>query len=257
MFFEDPKFFFTIAAIIPTAVWVVAIVGWLIADEVSPIEGIIALLMVVGIYILVVKADEPMVSLGAAMGLIVGGALYPLTRSALNARAHIKIDVDMMKAAYRMLDAKEANVGAKVQLSKLCYKRGLIGPAIALLDDAVNSAPALLEDERKLLTKWQSDHKHLQSRELRCPRCTAVNPAANRYCQRCGTATLLKLAGGGLILSGTPLKAFWIWVLTVSALVGVPFLASSLSPGLAALTIVLVFLASGLLFYRILRGTEQ
>ncbi|MCH8273983.1 MAG: zinc ribbon domain-containing protein [Armatimonadetes bacterium] len=254
---DSPTLFFAFLAIGPAAAWIVSIAGWMITDDVGLFEGLFGIGTVFGLFILAISTAEPFLSMAAVTALVIAAVLYPLVRVALYTRAHVRIDIELMWSAYRLLDAKRTNVGAKVQLAKMCYKRGLNGPAIALLKAAVESAPEMLKDERKVLRLWESEHgPKVAQYDVRCPKCGRPNAATSRYCRKCGTAHLIQLAGGTWLGSGVALRAFWIWVVSVAAFVLAPALAVTLPPVVAIMSVVGVLVVSGVMFFRVLRGYQ-
>jgi len=255
---SNPVLPFAIVSMIPAIIWVASIIGWMIADEVGTFEGLFSIGLVFGLCVLAVTTSEVMVSMSACFSLLIAGAIYPLVKYHLNQRAHLMIDIDIMRSAYRQLDTKATNVGAKVQLARMCYKRGVIGPAVAIMREAVESAPNVLEDEKRTLNAWESLHgKSVAEREVRCTKCFATNAPNTRYCKKCGTALLINLAGGGKALDGTPLRVFWVWLVAVSTLVMAPGLAIALPLGFAVPAIIALLILSALLLYRILRTPKN
>ncbi len=252
---ENPVLPFAIVSMIPAAAWVVSIIGWMISDEIGNVEGFFSIGLVFGLCVLAVTTSHVAIAMAACFSLLVAGGMYPLVRGQLNRRAHLMIDLDIMRSAYRQLDTKNTNVGAKVQLARMCYKRGMVGSAVALMDEAVGVAPNLLEDERRTLESWRALHgKTVSQRDVRCPKCNATNKPSERYCQHCKVALLINLAGGGQVLKGTPLKVFWLWLVAVASLVVAPALAFSLAAAYAVPAILGLLTLSGLVLYRILRS---
>lgn len=252
---QNPGVIFGLLTLLPAALWTVTLVGWMITDEIGVFEGIFGIGAVLALLFVSAQAKEPVFGILAVLALVTAGILYPLIRSAISSRAHLQIDMDLMWSAYRLLDNKRTNVGAKVQLAKLCYKRGLIAPAVALLRDAIDVAPDLLKDERKTLRLWESELAHTGTTPnyLQCPRCRHHNAINSRYCRHCGSAILLHLAGGSWIQNTLLLNAFYIWAITSAALILVPYALHALSPVYASLVIFAILAMSLLLFYRILR----
>jgi hypothetical protein len=255
---ENPILPIAAISIFPAALWVVTIVGWLIGEEIGTFEGTFAIGLVFGLALLAIRSSDPMISLAACVSLVISGGVFPFIRTALNRREHLMIDIGQMKSAYRQLDAKATNVGAKVQLAKMCYRRGLHSSAMALMEEAVSAAPDLLEDEKRMLRTWESEHgPTAKERDVRCPKCMAMNRSSVRYCKRCGTALLISLAGGAALLRGEPLRVFWMWTIAAAVLVVCPALALTLEPVPAILAVSLILLLSGILFYRILRSFKR
>lgn len=255
---ENPILPFAVVSMIPAVAWMVSIVGWMISDEVGSLEGSFSIGLVFSLCILAITTTEVMVSMAASFSLLIAGAIYPLVRVHLHRRAHLMIDMDIMRSAYRQLDARSTNVGAKVQLAKICYKRRLIGPALALMKEAVADAPTALQDEKRTIEVWEAMHgRSLSARDIHCPRCSAPNKPSERYCRRCKSALLIGLARGGQLMDGTPLRVFWVWVIAVATLILAPALAIILPRGVAIPSILALLVLSGLLLYRILRPNNR
>lgn len=255
---DNPILPFAVVSMIPAVAWTVSIVGWMISDEVGSLEGTFSIGLVFSLCVLAITTTEVMVSMAACFSLLIAGAIYPLVKVHLHRRAHLMIDLDIMRSAYRQLDAKSTNVGAKVQLAKMCYKRGLIGPALALMKEAVADAPTALQDEKRTVDVWESMHgKSLSDREIRCPRCSATNKPSERYCRHCKSALLINLAGGGQLMNGTPLRVFWVWVVAVATLIVAPALAIVLPPTYSIPAMAGLLLLSAIVLYRILRPNSR
>ncbi|MFN8139164.1 MAG: hypothetical protein U0R49_05150 [Fimbriimonadales bacterium] len=229
-----PSFLYGFACILPAAIWIFSLVGWMIQDEIGPLEGWISIGVVLGLVVMAFTSKNETFSLISATSLWLGGAIYPFVKIAHTNRENLKIDVELMQAAYSQLDQKNNNVGAKVQLAKLLYKRGAYAHAIHLLTEATSAAPELLDEERRTLRMWESLHgKVAESRQIRCPKCSKLTPGTERYCRGCTGPVLIYAAGGLNVMSTAPMKMFYIWAAAVSIIVLVPGLAMTLPAGVA------------------------
>lgn len=223
----------------------------MITDEVGAVEGWVGIGIVIGLQVLAFTATKEFVSAGSAASLWLAGVIYPFVRVGLTNRANLQIDVDIMEAAYRQLDEKQTNVGAKVQLAKVLHRRGQYISALTLLTDAVEASGDGLEDEKRVLRNWESQHgKASRSRRVRCPRCNAMTPGSERYCRNCAGPVLIYLAGGLNILSTAPLKMFYIWAAAVCMVIVAPGLAMTLPLPVAIGSIVGIVLIALYLMYR-------
>ncbi len=242
-------------SILPAAVWAFALVGWMITDEIGSVEGWTGIGAVVGLVVVAFTTKIELLSLGACIGLWVAGVLYPLIRLGMINRANLQIDVEIMESAYRQLDEKNNDIGAKVQLARVLYKRGAHATAIGLLAEAVQSGPEGMDQEARTLRIWQSLHgESPKGRKIRCLRCGGLTPANERYCRKCTGPVLIYEAGGLNVLRTAPLKMFYVWLITVSLVILAPGFAVALPFPVAAACILALVLLAVLLMHRTARG---
>lgn len=251
---DDPTFLPAFLCAGPVVLWVMTLVSWMIQDELNPLEGALAIGMIVGLCFMGIASRIEWVAYGLLVGMIGGGVMLPLIRRRLHESAHAKIDVETIAQCYRSLDSNYRNIGAKVQLSRMCYRRKLYGPAMALMAEVISEAGEAIDSEKWTLSIWEKDHgRDLANHRIRCPKCLSWNAPSIRYCGHCGAAVLLLMSQGQLgrwvVLRG----ALWLWVIALAFLALSPYIVVTFSPMVAGAVIVLGLLLSGFLFVRILR----
>ncbi len=163
-----------------------------------------------------------------------------------------------METIYERMRGNRADVYGMTTLAQSIYDRGLVHPAIALMDGALMGQPKdLFQNEFKALARWKLDLGGVPLRtETVCLQCGAANAGGVCFCHRCGAEYLLDLVrrryvgftGWGLL--------FGTWAVLAGCVAAAPFLVSDqvatevrLGVGIVAVAVALggfgVFVAKG------------
>ncbi|MBS1722237.1 MAG: zinc ribbon domain-containing protein [Armatimonadetes bacterium] len=240
---------------IPIAVWVVSMIGWIVAGEVETIYGVAAIGCSVGMGL--VAAFPPFPALSPALFVLAVAMVvfYPFVRAAANRRALATIEIEQLSKFYDMLQEKPDNWPVMLRLAEILYRRGLPGPALALADRALASMPqTLFRSEHNMVATWRLEVGQAGDlgRPLACLHCGAPNPPGGIHCQKCGAPYLIDLARGRWLGKNTAQQVVVAWIGLGIAFVGIPLAArtSTASPMLAIALIVLQVALGGLLVYK-------
>lgn len=238
-------------------VWIVSMVHWTIQAEIDTALGLMGIILGLGLGILVINppAGSEYVTPLIMVAVVCSVALFVPLRNVINRHELVAIDMDAIDRAYRQLEERPNNVGAKFKIAKLIYARGLHGHAIKLADDALQNMPQdFFAEEHKMVDMWKrSGHDAASFRALPCVECGTSNPPGDLYCNKCGAKFLLDQAKGRWIGRAMVRKLMAGWVAMLGVFVGIPISATALPPVAAALaisglgTLVLVTLYSAFL----------
>lgn len=228
---------------VPLAVWFVSIIGWMVAGEVEALFGVAAIGVGVGLGVVAAFPPDPALSPLIFAAVVVTTVLFPFARAAMNQRALVAIDIEQMEKFAEALRMKPDNVGAMIKLAELLYKRGFPAQAIALADKALPAMPPnLFRPEHNMVSAWKmvvQDPKLF--RPVPCLRCHHPNEPGQLNCENCGYPTVLEMAKGKWLSSGTAKQLIAVWIGILIVVVGLPASAkfSQQSPALAVGLIVL------------------
>jgi ribosomal protein L40E len=223
-------------------VWIISLVHWTIQGEVDAPFGILGIIVGLGLGIAVISPPAgaeyltPIIAVAVAASV----ALYVPIRSAINRHELVAIDMEAIERAYRQLEERPNNVGAKFKIAKLVYGRGLHGHAITLADDALKTMPEdFFGEEHKLVDMWKRQGPDTASfRALPCVECGSSNPPGELYCKKCGSKFLLDQAKGRWVGRAMVRKLLAVWIALLGVFIGIPLALSAL-PTVPALVAVI------------------
>ena len=222
-------------------VWILSMVHWTIQAEIDTGFGIIAIIFGIGLGFLVFNppAGNDFISPLVTLTVVASVILFIPLRSLINRHELVAIDMDAIDRAYRQLEERPNNVGARFKIAKLIYQRGLHGHAIKLADDALQNMPQdFFAEEHKMVDMWKrAGHDADTFKALSCVECGAHNPPGELYCKGCGAKFLLDQAKGKWIGRAMVRKLMAVWVAMLGVFVGIPVSAVALPPAFAAIAI--------------------
>jgi hypothetical protein len=244
---------FGCAAIIPIAVWSVAVVGWMIMGEMDFLFGLVALICAFLLGMVVMMPSEPIFAPIAFCGILLLMIVFPVVRRQLDRRALVAIEVEQIEGAYQMLSERPDNASAMFNLAERLYYRGLVSHAIGIGELALAKMPqSLFPEENRAIQKWRHAAKsHGVARDLPCLQCGHRNGPAVLHCESCGSDYLALYARGKWLGSTLAMRLVAAWVAAMVALVGLPLTVSAIKelPMVIALSLIQVAIA-GLLLWR-------
>jgi ribosomal protein L40E len=169
---------------------------------------------------------SPLIAVALAFSVF---AFVPL-RQALEGRELVAIELDQLDRAYKQLDERPGNLGARFKIAKLVHRRGFYGHAMAIAEDALKQMPEeFFQEEHKVVATWK--RTELEPGDLRglgCVECGFSNPPGEIYCKRCGSKYLLDQAKGKWIGRTLGRKILASWVALMGVFVGIPITALAL-----------------------------
>ncbi len=225
---------------IPVSIWVLSMVWWTIQGDVETGFGLLSI--GVGITLGVLTVAPPVPSLSPLLFLLVvlTVIMFPFVRAQLTKHALAQIDIEEVESAYSQLQQRPDNLGAAMKLARVLHTRGMVGPAIAVAENALSGAnPGLFREELRMVSVWKN---HLRSSDpiqpLPCLRCGNENAPGTCFCASCGAPYLLDHAKGKWVGSGTATRLIASWLAAVLILAGIPMTAAALPPLPSVLLIV-------------------
>ncbi len=244
---------FGCAAIIPLAVWTIAVVGWMIMGEMDFLFGLVALIVAFLLGMVVMMPSQPVFAPIAFCGILLLMIVFPIVRRQLDRRALVAIEVEQIEGAYQMLSEKPDNASAMFKLAERLYYRGLVGHAIGIGELALAKMPqSMFPEENRAIQKWRHAAKNLTAnQDLPCLVCGHRNGPAILYCESCGSNYLALYARGKWLGTTLAMRLVAAWVAAMVALVGLPMTVSSIKelPMVIALVVLQIGMA-GLLLWR-------
>lgn len=222
-------------------IWIVSMVHWMIQAEIDTAFGLVGIVLGIGLGVLAINppAGNEMITPLIMFAVIASVILFIPLRNVINQHELVAIDMDAIDRAYRQLEERPNNVGAKFKIAKLIYSRGLHGHAITLADEALKGMPAdFFTEEHKTVDQWKrAGHDTSTFRALPCIECGTSNPPGELYCSKCGSKYLLDQAKGRWIGRAMVRKLMAGWVALLGVFVGIPISATALPPGPSLLAI--------------------
>lgn len=247
---EPWSFFGGILVWLPLAVWIVSLIGWMIAGEIDSLVGFMGILLAVALGALTMSPPDPRLSPVILISVILTTVLFPSVRQMFVARGHRSIDADIVEKAYASLRAKPANIGSEIKIASVLYDRGLPGHAVAIVERVLTNVPqGVFGEERRMLCTWKARTPISRFQQaIMCAACGASNPPGPVYCTKCGAPFLLDFIRGRLMAGGLAAKLVGSWLAAVAATVGIAWAAIRLPPGaaIAAMTVIAVLLAAAI-----------
>ncbi|GEM_PF-849239 len=211
--------FVSLMASLLAAVWIFVLISWAITGEVSAGEAIVG--STVALLLAVATARQAFPHAGTLALLTLGGGAIglPILRAYLNRAAHARMDAELVERACLAYEADPNNYGALINLAEVCYKNGLLEPAVYFLERAIQQAPVMASHEKRRLRFWQDElATHPKWGYMPCMHCGARLPVGTIRCPRCGRLVLPMLVQGRWVPAQLAHKAIGVWaVATVAA----------------------------------------
>lgn len=234
-------------------IWILSLLHWTIQGDIDTGFGLIGILIGVGLGVLVLNPPQGNEYIAPLImfAVIISVALYIPMRNVISHHELVAIDMDAIDRAYKQLEERPNNVGARFKIAKLAYSRGLHGHAITLADEALKNMPAdFFGEEHKIVEGWKRQgHPAAAFRALPCVECGSSNPPGELYCKKCGAKFLLDQAKGRWIGRAMIRKLFAGWVALLGIFVGIPTSVAALPPEAAIVAIVGLCLLVGTTLY--------
>jgi hypothetical protein len=256
---EHPlSLFAAIVVWIPVGIWVLSLLQWMIQGDMDFLTGMAGSVFGIALGVLTTKPPEPWMSPMFLLAVLAVMLIYPGIRAAIEARAHVAIDVEMLEKAYDSLAEKPGNFGARWKMAQVLFTRGLHGHAIAIAEDLLGGADqSVFYEEIKIVARWKDQSKHVIPRPLPCLECGTLNAPGELYCSECHSKFLLDYAKGKWLGYRSLRRLIAVWIAGVSGLVGIPTALASLTPQQCFVVIPLLMLVSILIIWRAYMGQNE
>jgi hypothetical protein len=231
---------------IPVAIWIVSMVGWMVQGDVDFLPGALSIAMALALALGAMNPPLPwMGPLCFLAALLTVVAFVPI-RKAIAARDLRQIDDDQLRGAYEAWQRHPGNVAAVYRMATLMAQKGKYAQAVALADQALPSMPAsAFRAEHRAVEAWRQ-HAVAGPTVEQCPGCDRPNPIGTIRCPGCGGAVVLGVLKGR---SGIVGRVLAVWFVAVAALVAGPYVvALARTQPVVASVIAVVVLAVGVWF---------
>ncbi|MCU0315565.1 MAG: zinc ribbon domain-containing protein [Fimbriimonadaceae bacterium] len=255
-------FFLGLIVMVPIAVWVLAVINWMIQGEIDAIVGVSSLFVAFGLAFITIQSRDPVVTPLTFFAVLCIMCCYPFVAMTMRNREMAKIDVEQIGRVYEQLAKDKENPVLLFRLAELLYARGYRGQA-ASIGNRIRSQlePAnLFRTELSLIQSWLLEAKSSEAfKACRCPACGTLNPVSEAFCRRCGEPHMLYVAQGmwaGKDVVGQVLAGLSVGLI---GLVGFPYVLSLGLP-IWAISLVVVFMALAIIllvgraFFHVFRG---
>lgn len=235
---------------VPIAIWVYSLISWAIMGEIDALFGVIGAFLgiVLGVAVMLQPKPEyqPYLVIAAFTLVIV----FPYLRSIMQRRELAMIEIESIERAYEQLGERPDGFGPKIRIARLIHKRGLRGHAIILAEEALKPFPrSFVEDDLRQVKSWKAQSTPSDYRTLSCVECGKENPPGTLFCSRCHAPILLAYARGAWSGRRTARRLLAAWVASMAGLVGIPLVATSMSPLIGGIVVGLLVCGSCALVY--------
>jgi hypothetical protein len=210
------------AAWIPLAIWIVALVHWIVSGEIEVVfglAGIVAGLLLGFVAIIPPTPAFSFIALALITGTVVG---YPTARGIFAKRQLKAIDLESLERAYHSVSLRPDNIAAKFKIARLVFEMGYPGHALRIAEGCLGAAPqAFFQEEHRLVAHWRKMPLRPQAFDpLNCIECGQANVAGNIKCAACGAPYLLHRAQGKVLPGDLGKRLLIAWMAMVGALAG-------------------------------------
>jgi hypothetical protein len=220
---------------IPLAIWIVAMVGWMITGDVDPIVGLLGIVLAFALGALTFSPPDPRLAPVFFFAVMATVLFFPVVRYALTKRALHNVDIDQIERAYNQLSLKPSNPNFEIKIARLLYDKGLPGHAVAIAERVLQNVPKqLYESEHRMLAQWRVSTRNLNlNQPVACIQCGKTNQQGLLFCERCGAPFLLDYAKGKLIGGRMARRLIGSWAAVIIATLSLPTAATMLPPKVA------------------------
>lgn len=217
---------------LPAAIWVLAMVRWMIDGDLPVIVGLIGIGLAIGVISLTVWAPSPWVAGAVFVVLLASLATFSFAQSLLEQRAHRQFDIQALENAYRSFGERPDNLAAHLEIARAAHDHGLLGNAIAISQNALSHLGTEIDPVRNASMRdlFRNDDQDLKEwiREtggknvmhpIKCPRCHCMNPPHAIVCVACQAPYLLDLAREQNVQSKVIARICVAWMVTAGMII--------------------------------------
>lgn len=213
------------ATVVPLAVWLVRSISWMVMGEMDPLIGIPSIFVSFMLAFVAMNPPAPHFSPLAFLTSVTMVAMYPPLKRHMEKREGIRLEIDQIERAYRLIKHKPDQAYLKFRLAEALYMRGMVAQACALGQSALLQMPkGVFPDEHRALSKWVQHASG--SPEVTCLKCGRKGDPSDVFCAGCGAPFLLDYARGKWLGSNLVAQLIAAWALATVGIVGIPFVLS-------------------------------
>lgn len=237
------------------AYWLFAIVMMLIEGDLDVFQFALAVLVTLWMGYNSIKPQYPYANLVSAVVLGLACILIPFAKATANKRANAQVDAELALRQIAATEFDPKNFHAWAELARLCYRYGLVGPAMAHMQRGIDIAPQFTFAEKREMERWVKELRGAQPPEtIPCMGCGKSCSAGELRCPTCGDYVLPPLLRGKLITAKLGAKLVRAWAVFALGATVLP-IAVKFLPAPLALPIALVGAGAALYaLYRVLRA---
>jgi hypothetical protein len=228
IFLETGSFLGGCIVWIPLALWIVALVHWMIGGEIDVLFGFAGILMavVLGYYALV--PPFPLFSILTLFAVTLTVIAFPFVRTGMTQKSLKAITLEDLEKAYAAARLNSTNAPARFRIAQLVYELGMPGHALRIAEDAIAGAPAsFFMEERRIVVRWQrTPLQPTAFAPLPCPECGFANAPGNVHCGACSAPFLLLRARGQFLPGRMGKKLLAGWITMIIVMVAMPAVGS-------------------------------
>lgn len=251
---------------LPAAIWVLAMVRWMIDGDLVPMVGLFGIGLAFGVMSLAVWAPSPWVAGAVFVILLSSLATFSFAQSLLEQRAVRQIDLRVFENAYLSFGERPDNIAAHFGIAKAAHDYGLLGQAIAITQNALSgldteidtvrnaSLRDLFRKEEQDLKEWirETNGKNVMI-PVKCPRCQRINPPQAIVCVGCQAPYLLDLARDANVQSKVIVKICVAWMVAAGMILVAAVAGNNLPGSTAAVVSVGAFILGSCILFFMLR----
>ena len=238
---------------VPLLLWISALVGWMIANEIEVVSGVLGIAVGIALGICCLNPPTPALQGIAYATVWLTLPLFPIVRAAMNQRELRSVDVYALERAYEVLGQRPREVLAKFRIAQAAWKLGMTGHAVRIGEACLQEMdPKLFSEEHSIVRRWHREGPGGETFvDFECGDCGGACPPGRTHCPKCGAPFLLdrvraRAFGGAL---GRKIVASWValagglggvaWALTLPPAAAIGAIVAVL--GLAFLVVFLAF----------------
>jgi hypothetical protein len=247
---------------LPIAVWVIAIIHWMLDGSVEVAHGFVGIGIALALATLILMSENPVVRAALFVSVLTTLVVVPFADGQLMRRVSKQLDTDALERAHEAFATNPANASARFEIARWLEAFGLVGHAIAIAEEAKNALPDdrdpvsnrsiqdMFAPEIRRLADWKARATVADFRRAPCPRCKAMNPPGAIACTRCGGPYLLDLARSQSVRSRFVGRLIIAWAIASVVFAAVPLIALRFGFGIAIAAAAVLIAGAGFAFYR-------
>ena len=226
---------------VPLLLWISALVGWTIANEIEVVSGILGIAVGFALGICCLHPPTPILQPIAYATVWLTLPIFPIARAAMNRRELRGVDVHALERAYDALGQRPREVLARFRVASASWTLGMTGHAIRIAEGCLAEMdPKLFAEEHMIVRRWHREGPSAEAFvDYVCMDCGGACPPGKTHCPTCGAPFLLDRVRGRAFGGALGRKLVAAWIAGAGALAGVVW-ALTLPPAAAIGAIVAV-----------------
>ncbi len=222
--FDHPEAFFSGCFVwVFLAIWIYALVMWMVQGDVDFIVGFIGCVVAIVLGYLAMNPPRQEMAFWIAVGTGSTVVAFPFVSNALRRRALVQIDIEDVERAYETLGQRPEDPALRFRLAKALYNRGMIHAALAVGEPALKELPRrYYADEFRMVSGWKMHATGKPPTTYGCMNCGCHNRPGIAFCQGCGGRLFLGHAKGAFVSKAMAQKFMVVWFALLLLATGIP-----------------------------------